>query len=45
MTPAFTAALAEVGLLVAVLGGVALLVLAAGWSVIGWVEAVWKGER
>lgn len=41
MSPSFAAALAEVGLLVALLGGVALLVLAAGWSIIGWVEAVW----
>lgn len=41
MTPAFAAALAEVGLLVAVLGGVALLVLACGWSVVGWIEALW----
>lgn len=41
MSPGFAAALAEVGLLVAVLGGVALLVLAIGWSIIGWVEALW----
>ncbi len=39
--PAFTQALSEVGLLVAVLGGVALAVLAVGWSAICWVEAVW----
>ena len=41
MTPAFAGALAEVGLLVAILGGVALLVLAIGWSIVGWCEAVW----
>ena len=41
MTPAFTGALAEVGLLVAVLGGVALLVIALGWSVVCWIEALW----
>jgi len=41
MSPSFAGAIAEVGLLVAVLGGVALLVLACGWSVIGWCEAVW----
>ena len=41
MTPPFAAALSETGLLVAVLGGVALMVLAIGWSVVGWCEAVW----
>jgi hypothetical protein len=42
MTPAFTAALAEVGLLVAVLMGMSLAVLAIGWSVLAWIEAVWN---
>ncbi len=41
MTPTFAAALIEAGLLVAVLGGVTLVVLAVGWSVVGWAEAVW----
>lgn len=41
MTPAFSATLAEVGLFVAVLGGIALLVMVVGWSMLAWVEAVW----
>lgn len=41
MTPPFAEAIAEVGLLVAVLGAVALIVLAFGWSFLAWVEAVW----
>ena len=48
MTPGAGAALAQVGLALAILGGGALLVLAVGWSVVLWAEAMqqrWHGER
>ncbi len=40
MTPGFVGGLVEAGLLVAILGGVAGIVLVIGWSIVWWVEGL-----